>query len=274
MKISKFSVAMFVVVSLLTCGNVWAGPLDDRVAALEATVATLQSQVATLTSQVATLNSSPAVQMGSLGYLRLETGDLNYLKGPHIIFEGVNVHVRDGSGVTEGEWGWDEAAGMNRNAQTGYGNLVIGYNELNLNSPLNGQYPTPLDRSGTHNFIMGQQHRYRASSNILHGWKCLMNESNSAAIASNASTLNGSYAATLSGMFHELNVNSAIIGGRNGVTSGYESVIIGGDSNTAGASNSVITGGMSNTTNGSRSSISGGNSITVDTEDGWAAPGH
>lgn len=270
MKSSKFVMVMAVMASLLICGNASAGPIEDRVTALEATVVALQAQIDAL-------KASPAVQMGDLGYLKLVTTDLNYLKGPHVIFEGVNVHVRDGSGVTEGD-------------QTGYGNFIIGYNELNPDYELFGEYPTPADRSGTHNLVIGAEHRYRSTGNILHGWKCLAAAGYgfNVGLATSSTKFNGDYGSSLTGLGHILSWNSAIIGGRDNVATANEGVILGGSNNTLGSSGviaggeyntvtgggAVITGGAYNTASGLRSTVSGGNSITVNTDDGWGAPGH
>ena len=69
-------------------------------------------------------------------YVTVDTGKINGLDGPHIIFgkegTGVNVHVRDGSGGTDG-------------AVNGLGNLIVGYNEDSGDT-----------RSGSHNLVVGQ----------------------------------------------------------------------------------------------------------------------
>jgi hypothetical protein len=44
---------------------------------------------------------------------------MNGLKGPHVIFTGVNVHILSGAGMTN-----------DGKAPRGLGNLIIGYNEL------------------------------------------------------------------------------------------------------------------------------------------------
>lgn len=86
---------------MFSFGNAFAGVLDERVTALEATVATQQSAIANLQTALADLQTrlaavenSPAVQMGTLGYLRLDTNERNGVIGPHVIFEGVNLHLQ------------------------------------------------------------------------------------------------------------------------------------------------------------------------------------
>ena len=51
-------------------------------------------------------------------YISVETGAVNGLAGPHIIFTGANVHIRSGSGTTQ------------EDDPVGKGNLVVGYNEV------------------------------------------------------------------------------------------------------------------------------------------------
>jgi hypothetical protein len=67
-----------------------------------------------------------------LAYVSIQMGEINGLKGPHVIIEGCNVHVQSGSGDT------NDSAGL-----TGRGNLIIGYNEPPL-TVVNG-------RLGSHN---------------------------------------------------------------------------------------------------------------------------
>ena len=267
-------VAAMLSVLVIPVGKVQAGTQED-LQALQVAVAALQTQVADLQAQ---LDTNDAVQIGKLGYMKLDTNELNYLKGPHVIFEGVNVHVRDGSGVTKGEW--LESGG---NAQTGLGNLIIGYNELSRT--ILGEVPTAADRTGTHNLVIGREHRYRSYGNILQGWACIMNADNSAGLACDENLFNGgstdllggNYAVSLGGHLNRISeYNGVIAGGYNNTieVDGNGSVISGGQGNIVTGYSASITGGSNNSASGVNSSISGGNSITVDTTDGWSAPGH
>src|SRR6185436_11253646 len=69
-------------------------------------------------------------------YVKIEPGMVNGVKGPHVIFSGVNLHVESGSGTTA------EAG-----APTGLGNLIVGYNEMPM--------PTGGSRVGSHNLVVG-----------------------------------------------------------------------------------------------------------------------
>ena len=74
-------------------------------------------------------------------YVTVDTGTINDLAGPHIIFTGVNLHIR--SGHFSG----------NSYTQNGLGNLVLGYNE-----PSDSTFPA--ERDGSHNLVVGPNHRY------------------------------------------------------------------------------------------------------------------
>jgi hypothetical protein len=78
--------------------------------------------------------------------------------GNQIIIEGANLHIRSGSGATDG-------------AVNGLGNLIIGYNELR---------GTGDDRSGSHNLIVGREHNYSSYGGLVAG----LRNATSAAFAS------------------------------------------------------------------------------------------
>jgi len=86
-----------------------------------------------------------------LAHIRVVEGEVDSLKGPHILYEGVNVHLRSGSGST------DDGVRL-----TGLGNLVVGYNEE----------PNDLDpgeRDGSHNLIIGREHRFLSFGGLVAG---------------------------------------------------------------------------------------------------------
>jgi flagellar capping protein FliD len=141
--------------------------LQGQVTTLQGQVATLQSSNTTLTSQVSTLQtalstansdiaalqtavtavqSNPALALGP--YVSVDSGVENGLKGPHVIFSGVNVHILSGSGATVDK--------------TGLGNLVVGYDEDSLDSStIDG------NRSGSHDLVVGPQHEFTASGSVV-----------------------------------------------------------------------------------------------------------
>jgi hypothetical protein len=74
--------------------------------------------------------------------------------GDDIIIEGANLHIRDGSGSTDGP--------VNGLGNLGLGNLIVGYNELRGEGD---------DRSGSHNLIVGSQHSYSAYGGLIAGFR-------------------------------------------------------------------------------------------------------
>ena len=81
-------------------------------------------------------------------YVAVFPENMNGLNGPHVVFEGVNVHIRSGAGET-------------KDIHSGLGNLVIGYNENTA-----GALQT---RTGAHNLIVGPAHSYSASGGFVAG---------------------------------------------------------------------------------------------------------
>src|SRR2546430_1871826 len=91
-----------------------------EIAALQAGVSALQDQVAALQSQMAPLQNDRVTHhdavMDLAPYVSVDPHPINGVAGPHVIFTGVNVHIRSGSGATEDD-------------TTNLGNLIVGYNE-------------------------------------------------------------------------------------------------------------------------------------------------
>jgi hypothetical protein len=184
-----------------------------EIAALKGQITTLQGQVTTLQGQLAgtststldtdietlqsTVNSTKAQNAIALGqYVSVNTGTLNGLAGPHIIFSGVNVHIESGSGNTVDS--------------TGLGNLVIGYDE-DSNDPL----AIDADRTGSHNLVIGSQHEFTASGGVVSGYANFT--------SANYATVSGGDNNAASGY------GSSVSGGYNNMASGEESSILGGD---------------------------------------------
>ena len=107
----------------------------------------LASQIASLQGQIAAIQSNPVLALGR--YVSVSTSMINGLVAPHVILTGVNVHVRSGSGTTNGP-------------VNGLGNLLVGYNEEPMGL-------APEDRGGSHNLITGNQHSYPSYGGLVAG---------------------------------------------------------------------------------------------------------
>jgi len=177
-----------------------------RVAALEATVAALQAKLACVS---------------------VDDNPINGLAGPQFIFEGCNVHVRSGSGAT------DDGGTL-----TGLGNLVIGYNEPRLTR----DGPDETGRTGSHNLIVGREHKYSSFGGFVAGMR---------------NTVSGEEASVSGGSFNTASAQNASVSG--------------GFDNTASGDLSSVSGGLGNTASGEEASVSGGNNRSATGQFDWAA---
>lgn len=157
-----------------------------------------------------------------LAYVSVQTGEINGLAGPHVIFSGANVHIRSGSGHTAG-------------ALNGLGNLVIGYNEQGL---------VPAARGGSHNLVVGTKHGYSSYGGLVTG---------------NGNTISGEYASVSGGSGNIASGPSASVSGGQGNTAGnYYASVGGGSGNSAGGFAASVSGGSGNTAGGEKAAVSGG----------------
>lgn len=168
--------------------------------------------------------------------------------GNDIFIDSANLHVRNGGGITDGA--------------NGFGNIIIGYNELRGDAT--------DDRSGSHMLVLGSGNNFTSFGGVVSG------ELNSTE-APFSSIIGGDGNSTFSVMDFTggFTKNMAIIGGRqniavgtggvavggfqNDVTvDGGAAVLAGGRDNSAQFGNTFIGGGRSNITLGFNSAILGG----------------
>jgi hypothetical protein len=190
--------------------------LQAKVASLETSVAALlsadntlltslqaaQTHIATLEARIATLESQPAGGGGGVPdlekYVEINTNDLNGVKGPHLIFKGVNVHVRSGSGTTVDS--------------TGLGNLIIGYNET-------AQGGAALNRTGSHNLVGGQLNSFSSSGGLVFGSNNRLFGRYAAILGGEQNNATGWYSTVYGGQFNDSLSNysytPAVSGGGN-----------------------------------------------------------
>ncbi len=185
--------------------------LESRVAALETKVAnmasfdpetllqamqSLQNQVTTLDGKVLTLDGKVTTLDGKTlmaetkmsdlekkmipgleKYVSVNTNDMNGVKGPHIVFRGVNVHVQSGADTTA-------------DTTSGLGNLIIGYNEA---------APAQV-RTGSHNLVGGSQNGFSSYGGLVFGV---------------GNKITGTYASVVGGENNTASgISSAVLGGR------------------------------------------------------------
>lgn len=144
-------------------------------------------------------------------------------EGDDIIFEGVNVAIRNGMGTTD--------------TVNGTGNLIVGYNLLQ-----EGTEP-PRFRTGSHNVVIGDLHSYRKYGALAVGRDNAINERYSFA------TGTGHVA---------YGISSVALGGSGNLADNHNSIVIGGSGNSSWQSGDMIVGGTANSADGGNSLIVGG----------------
>jgi len=263
MKKIVYTSLVITVLIILLAGETWAEPpitpppgniverieaLENRVAALEAQNATQNTVIEELMSDLTTAENTIVVLQEQIedlesgvgwlsDYVSLETGVLNELNGPHVIFTGANFHIRSGSGST-GDY-------------TGLGNLIMGYNEE----------PVGLvsgERDGSHSIIIGRYHRFMGYSGLVAGSDNTLN-ANYAIVGGEKNYVGGTYSIAIGGSNNEARAgNASITGGKNNVVGGAHSSITGGSDNEVPAAYASVSGGYQNVASGAYTSVTGG----------------
>jgi hypothetical protein len=164
--------------------------LQQEVANLKNALTVANGQLSGLTTRLKALETgtgstpstpptSPAPLADLAKYLRIEPGVVNGLKGPHVIFHDVNLHVESGSGVTA------EAV------PTGLGNLIVGYNEMPM--------PTGGSRVGSHNLVVGPSHAFTSTGGAVFGHNNLISGQSATVLGGKLNTSTGPAASILGG---------------------------------------------------------------------------
>ena len=157
--------------------------------------------------------------------------------GQDLVFTGVNVHVRDGSGDTDG-------------TVNGLGNLIVGYNENRTSGSI---------KTGSHNLIVGANHNYMSYGGFVTGYENTISTSYASVSGGSYNTASGISSSVCGGFDNEASDNYASVsGGSYNLASGAYSSVCGGDNNTASNDASSVSGGRNNTASGNYASISGG----------------
>ena len=245
-----FAVAAAVFLAWPTAASAQLGGtpyVDPRVLALEIKCNNLQDTINKLEGVVSDL-------LTRLTCVSRQEGEINGVSGPHLLITGCNVHVRSGSGMT--------------GDTTNLGNLIIGYNEPRDT----GTGPDTTNRTGSHNIVLGPQHRFTASGGLLAGFRSTVTGDFASVSGGQNNTASGVVASVSGGDQNTASGSVASVsGGASNTASGTVASVSGGDQNTASGVGSSVSGGEFNTASGSDSSVSGGNSRTATGPDDWAA---
>jgi uncharacterized coiled-coil protein SlyX len=196
--------------------------LEKRVSKLEAKILAQQKQleeayntISNLQAELNSLNADIGTFRKLKGYVRLVPGTMEGVRGPNLIFEGVNVHIRNKRSSTT--------------MVDGLGNLIIGYNEIGDDAGL--FYPPPV-RSGSHNLIVGSGHSYTSAGGFVAGYRNAIGNSFSAVTGGFLNVADGEYSTVSGGLLNIAGGEfSAVSGGMQNDTAGFASSVAGGTYN-------------------------------------------
>jgi hypothetical protein len=238
--------------------------LENGLERMEANLAATQEELAASMSEVQMLQYNLADTQAELGdatlvvqavqdklqYMTLVLEPVNGLSGPHIIFEGCNVHVRSGSGNSvDGTYNLNNEAIFEGVIPRGLGNLIVGYNEQPESEG--------LGRGGSHNLVVGPRHTYPTVCGAIFGQENQTTGPLSSVTGGSHNVAEG-YA-------------SSVSGGTFNTASDNKASVSGGTANTASGYSSSVTGGYLNTASGGNSSVSGGYQRAVGANEDWQA---
>ena len=233
---------------------------STEAAAREAADVTLQNNINTLAQNGggggggSNTGTVPQQLLDLAPYLSVDLNTVNGVPGPNVILTGVNLHIRNGQPAQYNSWPTFDTASYNAN---GRGNLIVGYNDDG------GQGDITPYRTGSHNIILGDLHRFVGNGTFLNGWANTA-EANASAVGGYGNGVSG-WAATVGGGHANFAVMqySHVSGGDSNVAEAVAASVTGGLQNDAAANYSTISGGHLNLTTGFNSSVTGG-------ENNWA----
>ena len=170
--------------------------------------------------------------------------------GQDFVFENVNVHIRSGSGATDG-------------AVNGRGNLIVGYNE---------DAGSDAYRAGSHNLVVGPEHSYASYGGFVAGYENTVSGPFASVSGGLGNYATGEKSSIGGGQANQANgSSSSVSGGNQNIAYGQWSSISGGSDNMANGFGSSISGGLGNHASGDVSTIGGGHNVSVGDVFDWAA---
>lgn len=174
-------------------------------------------------------------------------------QGREIVFDSLNVSVRNGLGRTD--------------LANGLGNLVVGYNRVRGDST--------DDRRGSHMVVTGDRNSYSGFGGFLGGNRNSTSGIYSTVLGGTGNVSSGQTTVVVGGLENQASaqqtailggfrntaaggIRSTVSGGSNNSVSGDMASVLGGSQNDASGPNSTVAGGASNGATGDGASVSGG----------------
>lgn len=203
-------------------GGAGGNGVNERIESLEAAVAQLTTALAAETAareaaDAALQESIDEVSGGSIpqvltdlaNYVTVNPNPINGLAGPHIIFTGANLHIRNGQGGTYF-------------SSTGVGNLIVGYNSIVVGTET---------RLGSHNVVIGDAHSYPSMGGFVAGF-------GNRAMGIATSVSGGEFNSAIEQM-------SSVTGGTNNTAQAMDSTVSGGLNRSTTTQFEWVAGGLS-----------------------------
>ena len=147
------------------------------------------------TNAINTLETTPATKCDEIADLQSVLTHFSRV-GSNVYITGANLHIRNTSGSTDG-------------APDGLGNLIVGYNEIEVRGGGND------DRSGSHNLVVGSRHNFSSYGGLVAGLE---------------NNISGAWA--------------SVSGGHFNTASGFSASVSGGVQNSASGIGASTSGGL------------------------------
>lgn len=223
--------------------------LQSELTAAHATVAALYTTIVALTDRLSLVENNSVLQLD--GVLRRQ-----HIHGRDTaLFSGVNVQVVNGEG----------ASGAPAN---GVGNVIVGYNEL----PTFGPFDAGRDRGGSHNLVIGPEHRFASVGGLVAGLRNTVSAAAASVTGGQDNTASGARATVAGGLGNTADGEaSSVAGGKDNIASALTASVSGGESNSASGRSSSVSGGFGNTIGGVAAAIGGGLNRSATGQFHWRA---
>lgn len=183
-----------------------AQQLDGRLASLEgASLPTRMSAVETTASSMDVRTKVVEARTASMSAMTIN----GY---PSLVFNGVNVHIRNGSGSTT--------------SNNGVGNLILGYDEVSTGQP---------EKVASHSLITGFGNTYKGYGLVMSGQFNRVAGNYAAVVAGDGDTTEAALSALIAGIANKVTATGShgtIFGGQWNVNSGNQDILVGTNSRT------------------------------------------
>ncbi len=175
--------------------------------------------------------------------------------GNDIFYDGVNVHIRNGLGSTNGDP--SDPDNTFTGIVNGLGNLIVGYDEDIF--AYNGDGTPAVDKSGSHNVVIGYGHNYTSFGTLVAGRYNQTTAPYSSVSGGTQNTASGFTSSVSAGLLNTASAfYASVSGGFDNTASASRASVNGGHNNTASNDGASVLGGDGNTASGFRASVSGG----------------